>query len=77
MLGRHVYRVSAAPSAGWQVCKDGEAETLGSRPSREQALRLARELATADEPSKIVVENPDGTIGDEEVFGVDQGLDVG
>ena len=78
MLGRHVYRVTPGPASGdWLVAKEGEARPRGSRPSRRQALELARELAQADQPSKILVEAPDGTLADERVFGADPGEEPG
>jgi hypothetical protein len=71
MLGRHVYRVTPEPEGRWIVAKEGEGQPRGSRPSRQQAVDFARELAEADQPSKIVVEGRDGTLADERIFGAD------
>lgn len=76
MLGRHVYRVSPLDSGQWSVRKDGEAAARGSHPSREEASRHAWELAMADEPSKVVVEERNGAIADERIFGADAALDL-
>jgi hypothetical protein len=38
-------------------------------------VQLACALAAADEPSKVVIENGDGTLADERVFGTDAGAD--
>jgi len=76
MLGRHVYRVTSPSDGKWIVTKEGEDRSLGSRPSRDAAAELAFEFATADQPSKVVVENPDGTLEDERAFGDDPGLKV-
>jgi Uncharacterized protein conserved in bacteria (DUF2188) len=73
MLGRHVYRVSPSPQGGWQVAKDGEAGPRAQPPTREAALTLARDLAAADAPSKILVLEADGTLADERLFGADPG----
>lgn len=75
MLGRHIYRVSPAGD-GWSVQKEGEAAPRGSWPTREAATRQAWDLAAADEPSKLVVEDPAGTIADERLFGADAALDL-
>jgi Uncharacterized protein conserved in bacteria (DUF2188) len=73
MLGRHVYRVSPAAKGQWLVAKEGEAQPRGMRPSRDAAVELACNLASADEPSKVRVEDGDGTLADERIFGVDPG----
>ena len=77
MLGRHVYRVvpkAEGGSGAWTVRKDGEDGERGKRRSRQEAVDLACQLASGDEPSKVVVENGDGTVAEEKVFGIDQGL---
>jgi len=71
MLGRHVYRVSPLESGGWSVEKEGEAQPRTKRPSREEATRAAFDLATADAPSKVVIEEPGGAIAAERLFGDD------
>jgi hypothetical protein len=73
MLGRHVYRVVAADGGAWAVRKDGEDRARGRRQGRDEAVAYASELAQADEPSKVVIENGDGTVDEERVFGVDEG----
>lgn len=74
MLGRHVYRVSPLADGRWNVQKDGEAAMRGIQPTRDAAVRQAWELAVADEPSRLVVEGPAGTIADERLFGEDEAL---
>lgn len=71
MLGRHVYRVSPLESGGWSIQKEGEAQPRAHRASRDEATRLAFELASADAPSKVVVEEPGGAIAAERLFGAD------
>jgi Uncharacterized protein conserved in bacteria (DUF2188) len=75
MLGRHIYRVSQS-SEGWVVRKDGDPESRGERSTREDAIDLACSLAERDEPSRVNVENPDGTLSEERAFGVDRGQTV-
>ena len=72
MLGRHIYRVSRS-SEGWVVRKDGEPDSRGERPTKEEAIALACSLAEKDEPSRVTVENADGTLFEERAFGVDRG----
>ncbi len=76
VLGRHVYRVRPLASQGWSVQKEGEVAARGRWPTREAAMRQAWDLAAADEPSKLVVEDPAGTIADERLFGADVALDL-
>jgi Uncharacterized protein conserved in bacteria (DUF2188) len=71
MLGRHVYRVSPRENGDWSIHKEGEAEPRASRPSREEATRFACDLAIADTPSKVVIEDEGGTIAAEKLFGAD------
>jgi hypothetical protein len=74
MLGRHVYRVTPSAEGAWTVRKDGDVGTHREGRNRREAFDLACELARRDEPSKVVVENGDGTIAEEQVFGIDDGL---
>jgi Uncharacterized protein conserved in bacteria (DUF2188) len=71
MLGRHVYRVSPGESGGWTVSKEGEAQLRAERATREEASRVAFDLASADAPSKVVIEERGGTIATERLFGAD------
>jgi len=76
MLGRHVYRVHAAEGR-WTVTKDGEEQPRASFARREQAIDEAMRLAEADEPSKVTVDNGDGTLAEERLFGADPGENIG
>jgi hypothetical protein len=76
MLGRHIYRVSSPSDGKWVVAKEGEERVLGARPTRDAAAELAYKLAAADQPSKVVIENPEGTLEDERAFGDDPGMKV-
>ena len=75
MLGRHVYRVSPTPNGTWSVIKEGEPSARDARQTRDRAVEFACTLAAADEPSKVVVENADGTLADERTFGADPGTE--
>jgi len=70
MLGRHVYRVHPVEE-GWVVTKEGEDHPRGEFPDREKAISDAVRLAEADEPAKVTIENGDGTIANEWLFGTD------
>ena len=71
MLGRHIYRVSPTADGAWTVLKEGEARPRGARGSRDEAVALACRLAEDDQPSRVTIENADGTIADERSFGAD------
>ncbi len=73
-LGRHVVQVMGQPDGSWTVRREGDADSLRSLPSREAAVNHAERLARGSLPSKVVVEGPEGTIEEERVFGVDEGL---
>jgi Uncharacterized protein conserved in bacteria (DUF2188) len=70
MLGRHVYRVHAT-AEGWMVTKEGEDRPRARFPGREEAITEAVRLAEAEEPAKVVIDNRDGTIANEWLFGAD------
>ena len=76
MLGRHVYRVH--PTAqGWTVTKEGEDHPRSGFPGREEAIAEAVRLAESDEPAKVTVDNGDGTIAEEWLFGSDPVAELG
>ncbi|MBX6366766.1 MAG: DUF2188 domain-containing protein [Rhodospirillales bacterium] len=71
MLGRHVYRITPDEEGLWVVSKDGVTAPLGRKDTRDEALRLACDLAERDQPSRVVVEPGDGTISEERTYGAD------
>ena len=76
MLGRHVYRVH--PTEGrWTITKEGESQPRASFAYRDEALAEARQLADADQPSKVTLDNGDGIILEEELFGRDLRQEIG
>ncbi len=75
MLGRHVYRVHPVDER-WTVTKEGEAQPRAGFAGREEALAEALRLAEADEPSKVTVDNGDGVIEEERLFGADPGQSI-
>ena len=76
MLGRHVYRVHPAEGR-WTVTKDGEGQPRAAFASRDAALAEARRLADADQPSKVTLDNGDGIILEEHLFGTDLSQEIG
>jgi len=70
MLGRHVYRVHPADGR-WTVTKEGEEQARGTFVGREKALAEAYRLAEADQPSRVMIDDGDGIILDERLFGSD------
>jgi hypothetical protein len=76
MLGRHVYRVYPA-DRGWGVTKEGEPKPRAVFARREEALEEACRLARGDEPARVTVDNRDGTIAEERLFGADPGSAIG
>ena len=76
MLGRHVYRVH--PEAGrWTVTKEGEGGPRAELASREAAVAEASRLADGDKPSKVMVDDGDGVILEEHLFGSDLSQEIG
>lgn len=70
MLGRHVYRVH--PTDGkWTITKEGEGHTRREFGDREEAIAEACRLAGDDKPSRVVVDDGDGLILEERLFGAD------
>jgi hypothetical protein len=76
MLGRHVYRVSPAEQ-GWAVIKEGEDCPRGNFATRDEAMDEAIRLARSDQPARVTVDNGQGLILDEQLFGADPGADIG
>jgi hypothetical protein len=76
MLGRHVYRVYPRDE-GWTVTKEGEDHPRGGFGGREEAITEAVRLAKGDEPAKVTVDNGDGTIAEEWLFGSDPVAELG
>jgi hypothetical protein len=70
MLGRHVYRVHLA-EGNWSVTKEGEDQPRGAFAKREAALTEACRLAEADQPSRVTIDDGDGIIVEERLFGAD------
>ena len=76
MLGRHVYRVHSTEQ-GWTVTKEGEDHPRGGFSEREEAVAEAVRLAGSDEPAKVTVDNGDGAIVEEWLFGTDPVEELG
>jgi hypothetical protein len=76
MLGRHVYRVHPTEQ-GWTVTKEGEDHPRSGFPGREEAIAEAVRLAESDEPAKVTVDDGDGTIAEEWLFGSDPVAELG
>jgi len=70
MLGRHVYRVHPVEGR-WAVAKEGENGPRADFSAREEAVIEACRLAKTDQPSKAIVDDGDGIILKEHVFGSD------
>ena len=70
MLGRHIYRVHRT-AQGWTVTKEGENRPRGGFLGREEAVAEAVRLASSDEPAKVTIDNGDGIIAEEWLFGAD------
>jgi hypothetical protein len=76
MLGRHVYRVSPT-QGGWAVIKEGEDRPRASFQTRDEAMDEAVRLARSDQPARVTVDNGQGVILEEKLFGADPGTDLG
>lgn len=71
MLGRHAYRVHPGDTGRWSVSKEGEERPRGSFGARDEALAEACRLAETDKPSRVTVDDGDGVIVEERLFGSD------
>jgi len=69
MLGRHVYRVHAGEDGRWSITKEGEPSPRANYSGRELAVAEACRLAESDKPSRVLIDNGDGTLAEERLFG--------
>jgi electron transfer flavoprotein alpha/beta subunit len=70
MLGRHIYRVH--PDDGhWSITKEGETAPRAIVPDQRAAIEEACRLAKLDEPSRVTIDDGDGKILEERLFGAD------
>jgi hypothetical protein len=51
--------------------KEGENHPRSGFPGREQAIAEAVRLAGSDQPAKVTIDNGDGTLAEELLFGPD------
>lgn len=70
MLGRNVYRVHPVEGR-WTVIKEGEDQPRGDFARRSDALAVASALAEAQQPSRVTIDDGDGIIVEERLFGED------
>ncbi|HEX3863930.1 MAG TPA: DUF2188 domain-containing protein [Stellaceae bacterium] len=70
MLGRHIYRVHPVDGR-WTVTKEGETEPRGAFQGRDDAVAAATRLAKGEEPSRVTIDDGDGVILEERLFGRD------
>ena len=59
------------------MTKEGEDHPRSEHPDREEAIAQAVRLAESDEPAKVTVDNDDGTIAEEWLFGSDPVAELG
>jgi Uncharacterized protein conserved in bacteria (DUF2188) len=76
MLGRHSYRVHPS-DAGWIVVKEGETQPRARFDGCDAAVAEACRLAAADEPSRVTVDDGEGRITEERLFGADLSQELG
>ena len=75
MLGRHVYRVHPVEGR-WTVTKEGEGQPRADFAERDEAFTEACSLARGDQPSKVTVDDGDGAILEEHLFGSDLSQEI-
>ncbi len=63
-----VYLVKALDE-GWAVLREGEDRPLSVHETKVEAVDAARELAKAQEPSKLVIYRKDGSVQDTNTYG--------
>ncbi len=66
---RKTLRILAQPDGGW-IVETGEAGHVSSvHRTKDEAVRSARKLAKAHEPSQVLVYKKDGTVQSERTYG--------
>jgi hypothetical protein len=70
MLGRHVYRVHQEEEH-WTVIKEGDGAAPVEYGGRDEAVKEACRRAETDQPSRVIVDNGEGAILEEHLFGSD------
>jgi hypothetical protein len=66
---RYTLRVVPQPEAGWIVETGGAGQVSSVHRKKVEAVRSARELAKADQPSQLLVYKRDGTVQTERTYG--------
>jgi hypothetical protein len=66
---RNTLRVLAQPDGGWIVETGGVGQVSSVHRTKDEAVRSARELAKADQPSQLLVYKRDGTVQTERTYG--------
>jgi hypothetical protein len=69
MLGRHVYRVTPRRGGGWNITMEGGESPTEVWESRAAAVAVACKIAAENTPSRVLVENANGTLADDRQFG--------
>jgi len=70
MLGRHIYRVHLSDGC-WSITKEGEAARRATVTDQGTAIEEACRLAQLDQPSRVTIDDGDGKIIEERLFGAD------
>jgi hypothetical protein len=66
---RSTLRVVAQPDGGWIVESGGAGQVSSVHRTKDEAVRSARGLAKADQPSQLLVYKKDGTVQTERTYG--------
>lgn len=67
-IERKVYHVTTHDE-GWQVKAEGAERATSVHPTKNEAVAASRELATAQEPSEVIIHRVDGTIQNRNTYG--------
>jgi hypothetical protein len=65
---RNTYTVTPQPGGGWRIEGEG-VRPSGVHRTKEEAVRIARVQAKADQPSQFLVYKQDGTVQTERTYG--------
>lgn len=69
-MARRIWRVLPhEPSGRWQVRRDGAVRATKTFGSQSDANEAAREIAEANQPSRVVVHGSDWSVQEREDFG--------
>ena len=69
MAERTTYYVSAHADGGWKVQAEGTSRATSVHKTKGEAVANAKELASGQQPSQLLVYKQDGSVHTEQTYG--------